>query len=158
MGLEKSNLFLRTKKVVFLWKKNQICFVIYIYNQICILKKIKSVFICVNNIKKKIFFFLRRGLYSWNKSILHALNKQTKPLMTPFFISKSVMLKKSNLYLSKIQSVFIFKKFRFASNEDTDLFLIWEKFKFEPNEDADESFIWENFRSASNEDAYPFFI
>ena len=52
----------------------------------------------------------------------------------------------------------IFKKFRFASNEDTDLFLIWEKFKFEPNEDADESFIWENFRSASNEDAYPFLI
>ena len=42
--------------------------------------------------------------------MLHALNKQTKPLMTPFFISKSVMLKKSNLYLSKIQSVFIFKK------------------------------------------------
>ena len=78
--------------------------------------------------------------------------------MTPFFISKSVMLKKSNLYLSKIQSVFILKKFRFASNEDTDLFLIWEKFKFEPNEDADESFIWENFRSASNEDADPFFI
>ena len=89
----KSNLLLRTKKIGFLWKINQICFVIYIKKKSDLyIKKIKSVFICVNNIKKKII--LRRGLYSWNKSMLHALNKQIKSLMTPFFISKSAMLKK----------------------------------------------------------------
>ena len=88
MGLEKSDLFYDIKK-----KKSDL----YI-------KKIRSVFICVNNIKKKIFF-LRRGLYSRNKSMLHALNKQTKPLMTPFFFK-----------------IYYVKKIRYVSKEDTNQF------------------------------------
>ena len=52
--------------------------------------------------------------------MLHALNKQTKPLMTPFFISKFVMLKKIK---STNQFLFKKKKIKSTSNEDVNPFL-----------------------------------
>ena len=47
---------------------------------------------------------------------------------------------KKNQILSKEdtnQFLFFFFKFRSASNEDANQFLIWEKFRFACNEDAD---------------------
>ena len=47
---------------------------------------------------------------AWEEDLIHEVNlhyiywiKQTQPFMIFFFISKSAMLKKSDLYLRKIQ-------------------------------------------------------
>ena len=113
-GIEKSNMcllnktksfgfkkyqicFLELKKLVFWWKKNQIYLMIIKNknkNQICILKKKLDLFLYVwRKIKIKIKDFLRRWLYSWIKSMLHALNETNTTIHDPFFISKSAMLK-----------------------------------------------------------------
>ena len=59
--------------------------------------------------------------------MLHALNKQTKLLMT-FFISKSTLLKKKIRSISKegVDKFFGFKKkkARFVSKEDTNQFFV----------------------------------
>ena len=77
--------------------------------------------------------------------MLHVLKKkQTQPLVIFFFISKSAMLKKLDLYLRKIQISFDEEKFRSTSMEDANLFCCKEKFKFASKKDADLFFLRKN--------------
>ena len=54
-----------------------------------------------------------------------------------FFIAKFAMLKKIRSVSKKNINKFLFKKFRFTSNEDAIQFLFWEKFKSASKEDVD---------------------
>ena len=108
--------------------------------------------------------------------MLHVLDKTNTTNTTIhdiFLYFKICYIKKSDLYLRKIQISFWFKKkFRFASNEDANPFLFEEKFRSTSNEDADPFFIlkensdlhlikmpihfyFEKFRSTSKEDVDP---
>ena len=75
--------------------------------------------------------FLRRGFHSWNKFVLHALNKTNTTIHDLFSLSLSLSFSKSTM-LRKINSVskkdtisfYLKKNFRFASNEDEYQFFI----------------------------------
>ena len=106
--LKKSGFFLWKKNqicfwelinLVFWWKKNQLCFwelkkLVFFFE-----RKIRSVF--VSKKRKKIFW--EEDFIQEKKSMLHALNTQTKLFMIPFY-SKSAMFKnirstpKENVY------------------------------------------------------------
>ena len=83
--------------------------------------------------RSNLFLYVRRKyekdclssvFHSWNKFMLHILNKTNT-------INKTI----HDLFLYfKICYV---KKIRSVSKEDTNQFLIYEKFKFASNEDAD---------------------
>ena len=97
---KKSDLFLSTKKKRLFDDK----------------KKIRSVFMCSRKIWK---LFLRRGFHSWNKFMLHILNK-TNTIMHDLFLyfkicicEKKIIInkkinKKLDLYLRMIQISFLF--------------------------------------------------
>ena len=96
---EKSNLFLRTNKFGFLMKKKSVMFLRTKKIGFFLERKIRSVF--VSKKRKKIFW--EEDFIQENKSMLHALNTQTKLFMIPFY-SKSAMFKnirstpKENVY------------------------------------------------------------
>ena len=83
--------FLELKKLGFLVKEKSYLSYDNKENQICILKKYQICFYMCKEKKEK--DFLRRWLYSWNKSMLHALNETNTTIHDPFFISKSTVLK-----------------------------------------------------------------
>ena len=98
LGLENQDMFLRTKKSGFLMEEKLDLFLGN--RKFSFFMKEKSNLFFLNVQKKYEKYFLRRGFHSWNKFVLHALNK-TNALNTTihdlFFYSKICYVKKNQI-------------------------------------------------------------
>ena len=123
-------------------------------------RKIRSIFICSKIWKR--FFYEENFIHKINLCYMGQTKHTTiNTIMHDLFslFQNPHILKKSDMYLRKIQIRFCFMK-----NSDLHLrkmqinVLMKKKIKFASNEDANQFLIWEKFKSANDDDAYPFFV